>query len=362
MRKCYVMRISRAQLKAKARIGLAACVVALAAGMVGAAQPEFTSPEAALKQGLGAYRGGYYEIAIPALTYAADEDSLLAKYYLALIYSDNLGSRTDHVKAFKIFRSIVDEYAEVDPDMDPRASIVGRALTAYAKYVRRGLSEINLKPNPERATDYLNNASMTFNDEDAQFELAKMFLAGEGVPRNLRLARHWLSVLSEKGHPGAQAFLADLLWRGKYMKADPVRALALIVVAVKHAPPQERLWIEDIYQAIYCGAPNGVRQQATGIVADWGKRYGRKTELRGGYRAMRVDARPVRTCQDGEYVGSMLDDAADSHGSAAPVTSEGDRRLPAASMKPQSNTGFSYGGAAPPVQSLRDVSTPDARR
>ena len=362
MQKFTVMQISRAKQKRRVRFGFAALALVVATGLVSAAEPVFRSPDAALRQGLGAYRGGYYEIAVPALEYAAEEDSLLAKYYLALIYSDNFGSRTDHVQAFRIYRSIVDEYAEVDPDLDPRAPIVGQSLTAYAKYIRRGLPTINLKPNPKRATDYFNNASMTFNNEDAQFELAKMFLAGEGVNRNRRLASHWLSVLSQKGHPGAQAFLADLLWRGKHMDADPVRALALIVVAVKNAPPQERLWIEDIYQTIYCGAPKGVRKQATGIVADWGKRYSRKTRRRpGGRRGVSVDAQPIRTCQDGEYVGSIWAPRPVAPNTESHVTDG--PGLPLATT-PQSGEGFSLGGAGPrpplrgPAMGLRGVSTP----
>ena len=103
-------------------------------------------------------------------------------------------------------------------------------------------------------------------------------------------------MLSQKGHAGAQAFLADLLWRGKYMKTDPVRALALISVAVANAPAYERVWIEDIYQNIYCGAAQGIRKQATGIVADWRTRYGRKPRFAGRHgprRAQRASAAHV---------------------------------------------------------------------
>ncbi len=348
MRKLSVMQTSKAkQVVMWARVALASVLVLFGASisMVGAAEPVFRSPEAALKQGLGAYRGGYYEIAVPALKFAADEDSLLAKYYLAQIYSDNLGSRTDHARAFHIYEQIVSDYSEMDPGVDPRGPIVGQSMTAYAKYVLKGLSEIDLKPNPKVARYYFSNASTTFDNEDAQFELAKMDMVGDGVPRNRRLARHWLSTLSEKGHPGAQAFLADLLWRGKHVEADPVQALALIVVAVKNAPPQERLWIEDIYQTIYCGAPNGVRKQVTGIVANWGKRYSRKVRARSPRHALGGDARPLRTCQDGEYVGSIWEQR-----EPARVPNDDESRIkdvphqPIAAQ-PQHNDGFSLGGA-----------------
>ena len=34
-------------------------------------------------------------------------------------------------------------------------------------------------------------------------------------------------------------------------------ALALIRVAVANAPERDRIWIEDIYQNIFCGASSG---------------------------------------------------------------------------------------------------------
>ena len=109
-------------------------------------------------------------------------------------------------------------------------------------------------------------------------------------------------MLSQKGHAGAQAFLADLLWRGKYMQADPVRALALITVAVANASPYERVWIEDIYQNIYCGVAQSVRKQATGLVADWRTRYGRKPRRARSLGSGHLGYAGNRTCGNGEPV------------------------------------------------------------
>ena len=116
----------------------------------------------------------------------------MAEYYLARIYADNSGSHTKHAKAYRLFYRIADEHADVDPDEDPRALYVGKSLTALAGYVRVGLSEIGLRSDPERTVFYLNNASTTFNDQDTQFELAKL----EGIETNVPLGKHWLSVLS----------------------------------------------------------------------------------------------------------------------------------------------------------------------
>ena len=308
-------------------------VLMMAPGLaLGASVTTFKTTEDALKQGMSAFNGGYYEIAIPALQFAAKDHEFLAEYYLARIYGDNSGSQTDHGKAYALFQSIADEHAEIDPEDDPRAPYVGKSLTALAGYVRTGLKEIGLKPDPERAAEYLHNASVSFDDEDAQFELAKMQLKGEGVEQDIPRARHWLARLSQKGHAGAQAFLADLLWRGMYMEKDQPRALALISVSVDNAPPTERLWIEDIYQNIYCGAGEGIRTQATGIVGEWGNRYGRKPHYRDRTGLGTLVAQPTRTCHTGELVGRI-----EQSGATAKV------EVPAA---PRPEMRFLQGGAA----------------
>ncbi len=270
--------------------------------MPASASPRFTSPEDALRQGISAYNAGYNEIAIPALEYAADANLFLGSYFLAKLYSDSNSAHTDHGKAYLLYQKIAREHADVDPIIDARAPFVAKALTALAKYMRIGLPEIHLAENPRQAAEYFNHAATIFNDEDAQFELSKMQLSGQGVAVDIARGRHWLSVLSQEGHAGAQAFLADLYWRGKFTPKDQVRALTLISVAVKNARPGDRIWIEDIYQNIYCGASQGVREQATGMVADWDDRYGRKPALPGRSSLGAFEASVNRTCADGRPV------------------------------------------------------------
>lgn len=316
---------------------------AFAASPALAGSATFVSAKDALKQGMGAFQGGYYEQAIPALERAAEDNEFLALYYLARIYSDNSGAYTAHAKAYALYQKIVDEYADLDPDEDERAPLVGKSLTALAGYVRTGLPEIGLKPDLDRAIEYLHNSSVIFNDEDAQFELAKLQLKGEGVEENIPKAKHWLSTLTQRGHAGAQAFLADMLWRGRFMEADKPRALALISIAVQNAPSNERLWIEDIYQNIFCGSGDGIRQQATGIVAGWGNRYGRKPDDNDRTGLGDLVAAPERTCQNGEAV-APIDNSSASAG---------------APERPAQARQFMYGSSG---AGLRDIAVPDAPR
>ena len=282
-----------------------------AAGMTVAIAPDaalardkFASPKAALDQGLAAYKVGYLPGAIEAFEFVRDRNDLTAKFYaefyLARIYADNSGPHTDHAKAYNLLQRIVEENAETDPDDLPRAPVVAKALTSLAGYVKRGLPAAHVTPNPAQAAEFLRSAASTFDEPDAQFELAKMLLIGDGVPPDEPLALHYLSKLVQDSHPGAQAFLADLHWHGRFVPRDQNRALGLIEMAVENAPMSERLWIDEIYQNIYCGAPAAVRTKAKDLVANWRKMFARPKQEDAQMGLGGRDMVPVRTCRNGE--------------------------------------------------------------
>lgn len=263
----------------------------------------FVSPQAALEQGIGAYQAGYFSIALPALTCAAEDGLLQGQFHLARLYSDSASPNMDHRRAYELYRIIIEEHAAtIDVDDDARAPYVGRALTAYAGYWLRGLPEIGLHANPEQAAFFLQQAATFFRNPDAQFELAKLYLKGEGVPPDRKKALHWLTTLTQEGHSGAQAFFAELLWRGKVVSGNQVQALALITVAVENAPANERIWVEEIYQSIYCGTPAGVRKRAEGLIAAYRRMYAPRdgAAQRSERPGMRLEL--TRTCSNGELV------------------------------------------------------------
>ena len=269
----------------------------------------FASAEAAYDHGISALHSGRPELAINPLEYAAERDHTLAQFYLASrIYADNALPFTDHGRAFKLYQKIADEHTDIDPDDDMLVLIVAKSFTALASYLKSGIPAIGLRPDLQRAAGYLHHAATSLRDDDAQFELAKILLKGEGVEENPRDALLWLDLLSaEKGHTGAQAFLADLYWRGKHVKRDPQKALALITLAVRNAPSSERIWIEDKYQNIFCGAGEGVRRQADVMVADWNTKYGRQTTERVARDGLSViQPQAERTCGNGEPVTSVV--------------------------------------------------------
>ncbi|MGH6815073.1 MAG: tetratricopeptide repeat protein [Hyphomicrobiaceae bacterium] len=257
----------------------------------------FASPEAAYDQGLGALKAGRLDLAVPAFQYAADRGIVGAQYYLAEIYADRSGPYCDLAKAYRLYMSIADKYAHVLLGHDPRAYFVGKTLTALAvRFIWEGLPEIGLKPDPAHAIMYLHHAANLFNEENAQFELARHYLAGEPGEENVKRALHWLSGLSQKRHAPGQARLADIYWQGKHVKHDPARALALSTLAFRNAPHNERIWIADIHHRIFCGASFEVRRQAGIMIEDWSS-HNRFRE-----RELEPDQGALRTCANGEKI------------------------------------------------------------
>ncbi len=273
-------------------------------GLVGAARAaeRFSSVEEAVEQGIEAYKGGYYEIAITPLEFAANKNDILALFYLGRIYANNFAAYTDHPRAYKLYQRIVTTYGDIDQDRRHHARVVAKALTAVAGYILSGLPEIGLKSDPWRAAQFLSTAASVWNEPDAQYELAKLYLRGEGVRADPELGRHWLIVLSKKGHAPAQAYFADMLWRGRHVPKDQNQALALITLAVENAPPEDRVWIEDIYQNIFCGTSMGTRRSADGLVARWSRSFGRPDIPSGRNGLDAVLPQATRACGNGEAI------------------------------------------------------------
>ena len=287
--------------------GLYAAVVAVVALLPARAEAEvnFKNTHSAMQQGVSAYRTGNFKIAIPALEYAAKHNIFPARYYLARIYGTHSITLTDHAKAFYLLHEFIQVYANTDPADYRKAPTVARAMTRLARYIRDGLPEIGVRADAKRAAEYFHHSATFFDDADAQFELAKLQLTGDGVRRSERFALHWLSVLSRKGHPGAQAFLADLNWRGKYTERNPIRSLILIELAIENASQEDRVWVEDIYQNIFCGVSDDTKIKVSGMLSRWRSQFGRPAQEKRSDVLHSLNVGPQRSCADGQIVSRL---------------------------------------------------------
>ena len=77
-------------------------------------------------------------------------------------------------------------------------------------------------------------------DPRAQTYLGVMYLRGQGVPQNFRVAAYWLHLASEAGLPEAQYFLGLMYDKGQGVAQDFVLAHAWLNLAVAHAGPSLR--------------------------------------------------------------------------------------------------------------------------
>ncbi len=289
-----------------------------------------------LSKGLDAYKHSRYELAVPALDCVLRTDDGLpkfyAEFYMARIAGDDTSGFVDHRLAYTLFQGLSDAHGSVDPEDVRRAPFVAKAITALAGYVRRGLPDIGLRPDRERAIEFIRHSATFFNEPDAQFELAKLHLTADGVPLDVRLGLHYLQKLVQDSHAGAQAYLADLHWHGKHVPPDHVRALALSKLAIENATASDRLWVEDGYQNIYCGSLPDERIKAAELSGMFRRTFARSQNVdRSGPQLPqawalggRRDLGLARNCRNGERIDMDLRGASAQQGTgagAAPMAS-----------------------------------------
>lgn len=173
-------------------------------------------------------------------------------------------------KAFDHYLRLADEYAEIDPD-DSRAPEASRAFMALGWYYRKGISEIGLEPDPARAAGLFRHAASYFGDPAAQFNLARMHLAGEGVQKSERLAVSWLTNAAKKRHAPSQALLGDLLWRGgEQVRSQPAKGLALMALAQENAGNEtQQRWIGELHRRALADSRSAERDAAAEFVKNW---------------------------------------------------------------------------------------------
>ncbi|MGB6766710.1 MAG: tetratricopeptide repeat protein, partial [Methyloceanibacter sp.] len=195
-------------------------VAALAAGLlavpfaVGGADnaPPFVSATDAYHAGITDLKLGETEQALPALEYAAEHGVLGAQLKLARIYTSGNGVKKDEAKAFYFYRQIANQRADISP-LSPVSKYVTEAFVALGDSYLKGIPSAGLTQDPSRAANLYRHAASYFGDADAQYALARLYLDGNGVDKNVGLAINWLATAAKKQHPEAQATLGELLWR-----------------------------------------------------------------------------------------------------------------------------------------------------
>ena len=129
------------------------------------------------------------------------------------------------------------------------------------------------------AADLYYHAGVILQDPESLYELAKLYLSGEGILQNTTMAIHFLDTAARKQYPPAQAMFGSMMWEGKVMKRRPESALALLMLAKDRASSEHRTWIIGLHDDAMITAPKSVEEQALILVEKWRSVHGVEAEM-----------------------------------------------------------------------------------
>ncbi len=250
-------------------------------------QLRFSSPLEAYRQGKTAFDEGWYELALPALRFAAKRGVFGARLKLANMCELGLGMPRDPAVAYDLYKNIAEKNWNIS-SFHPAAPYIGQALASLGVYYLNGIEEIGLKPNVRRAAIYFTHASQFFGNPRAQYQLAKLYLSGRGLKKNTKRAVGWLKNATKKRYAPAQALLAQILWEGTLVPKRQIEALALLTMAQENAGPQDSEWINELHKTIVAAADLKTQSGARTAVARWMKIYRPRIRIKGVILRKRV--------------------------------------------------------------------------
>ena len=230
------------------------------------AQDDFALAEKAL-------RDGQIENGLATLKTAAQHGGISAGMRLAKIYADGKIVARDEAQACEWYGTVADRHAQIDR-ADPAARLIAEAFRMWATCYMKGSAIPGWEQNFGKAAVLFYQAGVMLDDPDSLYELARMYLKGEGVAPNPRMAVHYLFSSSRKRFAPAQAMLGSLLWEGKVLKQQRVPGLAMIKFALDTARPEDRVWIDREYEEVMITAKKDEEAEALRLVEQWKKAYG----------------------------------------------------------------------------------------
>jgi TPR repeat protein len=221
----------------------------------------FGSVREALRSGVRDYNKGDKVGAARALEFAATQGDALALWKLGRMYADGDGVPHDDLKAFEYFSKIADEHADENPD-SPSAVVVSSAFVALGTYFLEGIKSTYVKANVGRAHEMFHYAASYFGDSNAQYNLARLYLEGTGVPPDARQAARWFNLAAEKGHHHAQALLGHMLVTGEGIPRQRALGLMWLTMARDAADSAKDQWISSLYDKAFASSSERDRQVA----------------------------------------------------------------------------------------------------
>ena len=205
--------------------------------------------------------------ALTALQYAAEDGHAVAQWKLGKMFADGVGVERNDLRAFDYFSRIANQHAEDSPGA-PQANIVANAFVALGRYYATGIANSNIKRDPERAREMFSYAASYFGSAEAQYSLARMYLDGKGIQRDVKYGVRWLGLAAHKAEHEAQALLGQMLFNGDHLPRQAARGLMWLTLARDSAGPEEA-WIKDSYNKAIAKASEDDRAMALKMLEHW---------------------------------------------------------------------------------------------
>ena len=207
------------------------------------------------KFGFKAYKSGQKQDAVEAYRYAAEKGHTGSRWALANMYAYGDGVAKSDFEAFKIYNEIAGE--GIEPGSEDTGFFFN-ALMALAEYYRHGIDNSPIKVDLGQSRQLYFQAASAFGVPEAQFQLARMMLRGEGGSRNVEQAKKWLNRARKNGHVGAMGIFGSLL----FQEGQTARGLGYMTAALDHCSAKDRAWIQDLQEQAFSVASEKDRRSA----------------------------------------------------------------------------------------------------
>jgi TPR repeat protein len=243
------------------------------------AAPEIKLPEISipfwtddLKKAKRAYKSGNYERAVKLFRRASDDGNLVADWYLGHMYRQGRGVARDDAMAFSYYSRVAEHY---DPDEDDqnRLRITVDAMVRIADYQRTGSVNAGIQPDPVSAARSYLKIATAYGHPAAQYALGVMSIKGQGVKKNPSQGLKWLMASARKRYAPAEAYLGELYWEGRLVRADRTRAVMWYILARQSARPEENPEIYDRALQLESNVGEDERIEAEARAKVWDEQY-----------------------------------------------------------------------------------------
>lgn len=216
------------------------------------------------KFGFKAYKNGQKQDAVEAYRYAAEKGHTGSRWALANMYAFGDGVAKDDFEAFKIYNEIAAQ--GVEPGSEDTGFFIN-ALLSLATYYRRGIAGSPVRTDLAQARQLYFQVASTFGIPEAQFQLARMMLAGEGGGVSVQQAKKWLNQARKGGHAGAMSVFGNVL----FQEGQTVRGLAFMTAALDKCASKDCIWMQQLQEEAFSVVGEEDRRGAVALSTQFAK-------------------------------------------------------------------------------------------